>query len=81
MEEKILANIGLTPEQIKIYLSLIESGLVSVKVISAKTGIGRAFTYKILAQLISLGLAQKREDIGKIALFGALHPQRLKDLH
>ncbi len=80
MDNKILSSLGMTPEQVKIYSFLIESGVVSVKVIASKTGIGRAFVYKILDQLIKLELVKKREDLSKIALFGALHPQKLRDM-
>lgn len=80
MNEKILAECGLTIQQAKIYLYLIENGLSSAKVLCKKTGIGRALTYKVLEQLIEIGLVKKRDDIGKITLFFPEHPQRLKEI-
>jgi len=80
MNEKILLGIGLSLEQAKIYLYLLEVGLAPAKVIASKTSLGRALAYKILDQLIELGLAEKREDIGSIARFSATHPKKLKEL-
>lgn len=71
---------GLSKEQAKMYLFLLENGLAPVKVIASKTGIGRALAYKVLEQLIKLELAEKREDIGKVALFFPAHPKRIKEL-
>src|SRR3989344_3884216 len=78
--QKALENIGLSKEQIAIYLHLLQSGDSPVKSISVKTGVGRAFTYKILEQLISLGLVEKREEAGKVTRFSPCHPERLKEL-
>ncbi len=75
-----LEGIGLSKEQITIYFHLLQSGEAPVKTISSKTGVGRAFTYKILEQLISLGLAEKREEPGKVTVFSPRHPERLKEL-
>jgi sugar-specific transcriptional regulator TrmB len=80
MNEKILIDSGLTKEQAKIYLFLLENGFAPAKVIASKTGAGRALTYKVLEQLADLQLAEKREDIGKVARFFPAHPKRLKEL-
>lgn len=80
MNEKILVDSGLSKEQAKIYLFLLENGLAPVKVIASKAGLGRALAYKVLEQLMVLGLAERREDIGKVALFFPTHPKRLKEL-
>ena len=69
MNEKILEGAGLSVEQAKVYLYLLETGLAPAKNIATKTGLGRALVYKLLDQLVLFGLAQKREDIGKIARF------------
>lgn len=78
IDEKVISNVGLTPEQAKIYLFLLDNGLSNAKVISSKTGIGRALVYKVLDQLIDMGLVEERIDLGKISLFGAKHPNSLK---
>lgn len=68
MEEKILIDTGLSLPQAKIYLFLIGNGLAPAKVISNKTGIGRALTYKVLNELIDIQLVEERNDIRKISL-------------
>lgn len=80
MNEKLLTSIGLSLEQAKIYLFLLENGLSPVKIISARTGIGRAFIYKILSQLAKLDLVESRDDLGKITLFAPKHPKKIKDM-
>lgn len=80
LNEKSLGACGLSPEQAKIYLSLLENGMAPAKGISSKTGVGRPLTYKILEQLTELELVEKRENAGHIALFAPRHPKRLKEL-
>lgn len=77
--EDILSKAGLTQEQSKVYLFLIENGMTNAKVISSRTKIGRTLTYKILDQLIVLELVEKRDSAGKVSLFVPLHPQKIKD--
>lgn len=80
LDKKILIDSGLSDDQTKIYLHLLEYGLSPAKIISTKTGIGRALTYKVLDQLVELELAEKREIIGKMAMFFPNHPSKIKDL-
>ncbi|MFA6552509.1 MAG: helix-turn-helix domain-containing protein [Candidatus Paceibacterota bacterium] len=80
MKEEILKQVGLTAEQSKIYLFLIENGLCNARIASLKTGIGRALVYKVLDQLVGLNLAEKRDDIGKVSFYKPKHPSRLKEL-
>lgn len=79
INEKLIIDSGLNPEQTKIYLFLLESGLSNAKTISKNTDIGRALTYKILDQLLKIDLVEKRDDLGKISLFFPGHPQKLKE--
>ena len=80
LNEKSLVACGLSLEQAKIYLSLLENGMAPAKRISLKTGTGRPFTYKILERLIELELVEKRENIGKVTFFAPRHPKQLKEL-
>lgn len=80
MNKKVLIDCGLTNDQAKIYLLLLEQGLSNAKGISIKTGIGRALVYKVIEQLIGMKLVEKREDIGKIALFSPGHPSVIKNI-
>lgn len=77
--ENILNKAGLSPEQAKIYLFLIENGMTNAKVISVRTKIGRTLTYKVLDQLMDLELVEKRDNVGKVSMFVPLHPQKIKD--
>jgi len=77
--ENILSKAGLTKEQAKIYIFLVENGMTNAKVISTRTRIGRTLTYKIIDQLIRLELVEKCDDIGKVSIFSPLHPQKIKD--
>lgn len=78
--ESLLINSGLTKEQSSVYGALLATNYMEAGRISLKVGLDRTFVYKILGQLISLGLVEKNEKLGKIAKFVALHPARLKDL-
>lgn len=80
IDDKVLIDSGLTKEQAKIYLYLLDAGLSNAKVIAQKTKVGRALTYKVIEQLIGMGLIEKREDIGKVALFKASHPSAIKNI-
>jgi len=78
--EKLLSDVGLTKEQSLVYEMLLKTGFTPASRLSTGTGIKRSLVYKILDQLISLGLTEKREDIGKVALFFPAHPSKLKEL-
>ncbi len=78
--KNILEKTGLSAEQASVYLVLLEHGLVPAKFIAQKAGIGRPLTYKILDQLVTRGLAERRSDAGKVIRFFPRHPQQLKEL-
>ena len=80
VDEKVLESAGLTTEQARVYLVLLESGLSPARHIASKTNLGRALTYKILGQLLTLQLAEKKKFSGRAALFAPNHPERLKTL-
>ena len=56
MDTKILEEVGLTPNESKVYLSLIELGSSSATQIIQKTGLHRAVVYDLLERLIEKGL-------------------------
>ncbi len=78
--ENVLINAGLSKEQSLVYSALLEHNYMEAGRISLKVGLDRTFVYKILGQLIELGLVEKNEKLGKIAKFVALHPAKLKDI-
>ncbi len=54
--ETILKNFGLSEKEVSVYLSLIELGPSSVRVIGEKAKVNRGTTYDILKSLIFLGI-------------------------
>jgi len=80
IDTKALIDAGLSKDQAAIYTSLLDSGSRNAKMISTKTGIGRTLAYKVLEQLISMGLVERRGDVGKIAFFRAAHPIKIKNM-
>lgn len=75
-----LKNIGLSSEQIAIYQALLEYGKMPASTIASKTGISRVITYKLLDQLVSLGIAEKIETPKSVATFAPADPENLKSL-
>ena len=79
MYEKYLIDSGLSPEQAKIYEVLLKSGSVQAGRLALIVGIKRPLVYKILEQLMALGLVEKVEN-KKIARFLPTHPSKVKEL-
>ena len=61
MLEKSLQKFGLKEKEIKIYLTLLNSGPSSVRKISEEAGVNRGTSYDILKKLIEMGLASYYE--------------------
>ncbi len=80
MYEKYLLDASLTADQAKIYEALIKYGAAPARLIQYRTPLKRGLVYKVLEQLVSLGLVEKREPEGKVATFHPLHPRRLEEL-
>ncbi|MSU56213.1 MAG: hypothetical protein EXS51_02810 [Candidatus Taylorbacteria bacterium] len=77
--EKFLEELGLNKEQSLVYEAMLKNGLMPARMVAQKSGIKRSLTYKILEQLISLGLVEKRDNIGKITFFFPAHPGKLRE--
>lgn len=73
-----LIRIGLTREQALVYEVLLSSPLLPVRNISKNAGVGRELTYYVLDQLTTIGLCEKVEHVGKVALWRAKHPESIK---
>ena len=76
-QENILIQAGLSEEQALIYEALIDRGPQKASNLSTWTGVKRGLTYKILEQLESMGLVEKKGGDGTIATFFPNHPQAL----
>lgn len=77
MIEQILKDIGLSENSQKIYLTLIQHGNMSVKVISQKTGLPRTTVYDGLAPLVNQGLILLKDEDGK-SVYGIGDPNALE---
>jgi predicted DNA-binding transcriptional regulator len=75
-----LKNIGLSNEQIAIYQVLLEYGKLPASTLASKSSISRVITYKILDQLIALGIVTKLEQVKAVAVFSPADPENLKKL-
>jgi len=76
--EEILQKTGLNKQEIKVYLSGLESGPVLASKLAQKTGFSRTNTYNILKSLEQKGLVNK-EGIGYSIHFIMEPPSRLKE--
>lgn len=79
-DEKILMDAGLSEEQAIIYNTLLDKGSMKAGPIASWTGIKRGLVYKVLDQLIILGLVIKTENEGAVAIFSPTHPSRLIEI-
>ena len=86
MFEKHLSQAGLTKDEALIYETLLTYGPQKASRISQKTGLlselplKRALVYKILEDLVRIGLVEKSHLEGQVAIFSANHPLKIKDL-
>lgn len=75
-----LTQAGLALDQATIYELLIQNGAMPAGKISQKTPLKRGLVYKVLDELIAMGLVLKKDVPGKVALFEPAHPLKLKEL-
>jgi sugar-specific transcriptional regulator TrmB len=75
-----LKQLGLSEEQARIYLLLLEQSGLEARKISLKNGISRTLCYKILDDMINLGVIYREDSIGKVAQFFASSPSKLNEI-
>jgi len=78
--EQHLVQAGLSGEQARLYESLVRNGPSPASDAARMAKVSRTLAYKVFAELTVLGLVEKRENAGKVALFTAAHPLKLKEL-
>lgn len=78
--EQHLVQSGLSPEQARIYETLITKGPSLASDCARRGMVSRTLTYKVLAELQEIGLVEKKEEPGKVAIFVAAHPLKLKEI-
>jgi sugar-specific transcriptional regulator TrmB len=79
METNALKELGLTENESKVYLCLLENGKLLAGQISRKTGIHRRNVYDITERLIKKGLIGYIKNNNR-KLFEAANPERLKEI-
>jgi sugar-specific transcriptional regulator TrmB len=80
MYDKILQQTLLSKDQALIYSTLLKAGALPAGQIAKKTPLKRALVYKVLDQLVDLGLIKKETEKSKVAIFAPEHPSKIKDL-
>jgi sugar-specific transcriptional regulator TrmB len=78
MDTSALENIGLTKSEIKVYLTLLETGPTSTGPLVDRSGISSSKVYEILERLISKGLVSYVMR-GRVKYFEAGTPKRIMD--
>jgi len=76
--EKVLSNLGFSPNEIKVYLTLNDRGSLKAGKVATVAKIDRSSCYNSLKSLTEKGLASY-VTIGKIKWFQATGPKRLLD--
>lgn len=77
--QQILIQAGLSPEQASIYDVLVKNGPLYASDTARKAHISRPLGYKVLSDLVNQGLVEKKDEPGKVAVFAAVHPLKLKE--
>lgn len=77
MDTSVLRSIGLTENEIKIYLTLLEKGTSTAYEISQQTGIYRVHVYDKLEQLMDKGMVTQSYQAAK-KFFNATPPEKFK---
>ncbi|MFA5945563.1 MAG: helix-turn-helix domain-containing protein [Patescibacteria group bacterium] len=77
--EDVLEKLGLTPKEIRVYVTLLKEGPSSVRQLAALTGINRGTVYDALKNLQAMALARFYNKETK-QYFVAEPPQKLEDL-
>jgi sugar-specific transcriptional regulator TrmB len=79
MDKQILLEVGLSKNEIEIYLSLLKTGSQKATELSKNSKIPRTFVYELLDSLIDKGLVSHVIKSG-IKYFEAVDPERLNTL-
>jgi len=74
-----LVAAGLEPDQAQVYELLLKNGPLKAGKVAQKSTLKRGLIYKILEELVEVGLVIKNEPLGKIAIFEPAHPLKVKE--
>lgn len=79
MKEKILRNLGLSQNEARVYLSLLETGLAGATKIAQQSKVHRVNVYDAIEKLKDRGLVSEITKNNK-KFFQAAHPDNLKNI-
>ena len=79
MNQEILESLGLSPNEAKMYESLVERGELSVSDIALSAGVHRRNAYDAIQRLIAKGLCFQIVSTGE-NLYNAVDPEKLTEL-
>jgi predicted DNA-binding transcriptional regulator len=79
MKESILEKLGLSPNEAKVYMTLIKNGEQGVSEISKHSGIHRRNVYDAVRRLLSKGLVFEIIS-SRESLYGGVDPEKLREL-
>jgi len=75
----LLQQIGLSRDQSTVYTYLVRNSVMPATLLAKRLNITRTLVYKILDDLIAIGLVQK-DDSFKVARYSATHPYSLRTI-
>lgn len=76
---QILTQAGLKGDQAIVYEALLKNGPKKASQLSNFVPFKRSLSYKILNELVEMGLVDKKENPGKVAVFEPGHPLKIKE--
>ncbi|MBI4250308.1 TrmB family transcriptional regulator [Candidatus Uhrbacteria bacterium] len=79
MYSELFENLGLTPNEAKIYEALLSAEQISVSQISVKAGVHRRNVYDALTRLLDKGIVFQIFQKGE-SMYRAVHPEKLLEL-
>ncbi|MDP3740799.1 MAG: helix-turn-helix domain-containing protein [bacterium] len=80
MYQQHLTQSGLKPDEADVYEVLLKIGPNPARKIAQNTVYKRSTVYKILDDLVKLGLVGRKDEVGKVSVFEPAHPLKLKEL-
>lgn len=80
MYREILEEIGLSPNEAKIYEALLKLGIASAPEISTQTGVHKRNIYDTLPRLLKKGLIYRIVNDAKEGKYALIEPSKLNDL-
>ena len=78
MEKEILYDLGLTHNEVEIYLVLLGAGSISVNEIAERSGLHRQAVYDALERLLEKGFVSYVQKNSK-KYFQGIHPEKIKN--